>query len=106
MRDIAVFAFVRYSLFLSLQKENSKDWQEGLRALLPNINISFGTPPAHPNLQQQSGRVQQPQQFMQQPPVPQMQQQHKTISNSPPDLTWDPAIVSSGHIADRKFDSL
>ncbi|KAK3585448.1 hypothetical protein CHS0354_020169 [Potamilus streckersoni] len=24
---------------------NLKDWQEGLRALLPNINISFGAPP-------------------------------------------------------------
>lgn len=22
-----------------------KDWQDGLRALLPNINISFGAPP-------------------------------------------------------------
>ena len=22
-----------------------RDWQEGLKALLPNVNISFGTPP-------------------------------------------------------------
>ena len=40
---------------------NTKDWQDGLRALLPNINISFGNPtgqpmvpaPHTPHLQQQ-----------------------------------------------------
>ncbi|XP_061177492.1 CCR4-NOT transcription complex subunit 4-like isoform X3 [Saccostrea echinata] len=27
---------------------STKDWQDGLRALLPNINISFGAPPTNP----------------------------------------------------------
>lgn len=27
---------------------STKDWQDGLRALLPNINISFGAPPSNP----------------------------------------------------------
>merc|ERR1711981_49812 len=33
---------------LSFEKQNfqhSKDWQEGLRALLPNVNVSFGALP-------------------------------------------------------------
>lgn len=33
--------------FLSLQANDSfvwRDWQEGLKALLPNVNISFGNP--------------------------------------------------------------
>merc|ERR1719412_662612 len=33
---------------LALEKQNmqqSKDWQEGLRALLPNVNVSFGALP-------------------------------------------------------------
>jgi len=32
---------------------NMKDWQDGLRALLPNVNVSFGSNSQHPGQQQQ-----------------------------------------------------
>ena len=35
--------FIKYVLFFQNHDVfNTKDWQDGLRALLPNINISFG----------------------------------------------------------------
>ena len=37
----------------SWQQQGGKDWQEGLRALLPNINVSFGNLPTN-NYQQSS----------------------------------------------------
>lgn len=37
-------------VYLGFQNDvfSTKDWQDGLRALLPNINISFGAPPSNP----------------------------------------------------------
>ena len=42
-----------------------KDWQEGLRALLPNINISFGAGQQQQQQQQQTTTLQTQQQQMQ-----------------------------------------
>ena len=36
------------------QQIPSKDWQDGLRALLPNVNVSFGALPQHGNSNGQS----------------------------------------------------
>ncbi|XP_013404562.1 CCR4-NOT transcription complex subunit 4 isoform X2 [Lingula anatina] len=76
----------------------SKDFQDGLRALLPNINISFGAP----QQPQQTRTTQQPRPQQQQ--QQQQQQQHnnwRESSASSQDLSWlgsDPAIVTSGKI--------
>lgn len=42
------------------QHQQSKDWQDGLRALLPNVNVSFGALP-HTNGTDAGGRMFQPQ---------------------------------------------
>ncbi|XP_064634367.1 CCR4-NOT transcription complex subunit 4-like isoform X2 [Lineus longissimus] len=52
---------------------NTKDWQEGLRALLPNINISFGAPPAYPTSAPRSP-----------PHMIQPQQKANSLSEDPP----------------------
>ncbi|XP_048779946.1 CCR4-NOT transcription complex subunit 4-like isoform X2 [Ostrea edulis] len=72
-----------------VQKQNdvfsTKDWQDGLRALLPNINISFGAPPTNPTTKSNC----QPQ---------------KKWGVSTPSQSWmtnDPAILSSGSLANN-----
>lgn len=67
-----------------------KDWQEGLRALLPNINISFGAPPQPSSNSSNSSQ-------------PQQHNTHTTHKNwTPDDISWDPAILTSGAVTDRK----
>ncbi|XP_061177485.1 CCR4-NOT transcription complex subunit 4-like isoform X2 [Saccostrea echinata] len=64
---------------------STKDWQDGLRALLPNINISFGAPPTNPATKSNH----QPQ---------------KKWGVSTPSQSWmtnDPAILSSGSLANN-----
>ncbi|CAH1787022.1 unnamed protein product [Owenia fusiformis] len=75
-----------------------KDWQEGLRALLPNINISFGTPPVQ---QQQHQQQQQNNQH-----IHSMQQQKNwsNTNNISVGLN-DPAIVTSAMTPDSNHPS-
>ncbi|XP_052066668.1 CCR4-NOT transcription complex subunit 4-like isoform X1 [Mytilus californianus] len=68
----------------------NKDWQDGLRALLPNINISFGAPPPTSANSQKSS-----------------QNNHKSrrcLSKNSyfdgPRTIFDPAILSSGKYSD------
>jgi len=102
----------------------SKDWQEGLRALLPNVNVTFGALPHGPSNgtdrmyppQPQSTLMNEPhhthermqQQQQQQQQQQRQQQQHQSRSGwnsikSPHANDWtslDPAIVS-GQMADN-----
>ncbi|XP_074661021.1 uncharacterized protein LOC141913398 isoform X2 [Tubulanus polymorphus] len=92
----------------------TKNWQEGLKALFPNVNISFGTP----NYHQGSAGVNRPtpgnhrQQQQQQLPPPRHHLQHHNIQNkswpsqcrSSSAVDWmsqDPAIVTSGGITEH-----
>jgi len=62
---------------------NMKEMQDGLRAMLPNINISFGAPPHGNSNKSSSNTVTQ-------------------RSWTPDDISWDPAILTSGAVTDRK----
>lgn len=88
---------------------NTKDWQDGLRALLPNINISFGTPQTASTASNENRQI-----LSRSPQQHQQQQQHPSVITNPhqsskywaspanrPDVNWDPAIVTSGNIADN-----
>ncbi|XP_064601615.1 CCR4-NOT transcription complex subunit 4-like isoform X2 [Liolophura sinensis] len=74
---------------------NMKDWQDGLRALLPNINISFGGAP-----QQSSVPTAQ----TQKQPQTQTQKNWSCGNTQQKNTSWmanDPAIVTSGSIPDK-----
>lgn len=84
-----------------------RDWQEGLKALLPNVNISFGTPPhtsAGPSglgrgLGQSNGFAVPSQANVTHLPMHSALPSDKNWSSrSVPDLSWDPAIVNSGDV--------
>ncbi|XP_052244481.1 CCR4-NOT transcription complex subunit 4-like isoform X2 [Dreissena polymorpha] len=70
---------------------NVKDWQDGLRALLPNINISFGSPHndtrtnSHHNMTQKNN-------------TNWSSTTHRTDQSSW--MPYDPAILTSGNISD------
>ncbi|XP_013776233.1 CCR4-NOT transcription complex subunit 4-like isoform X2 [Limulus polyphemus] len=70
---------------------NMKDWQESLRSMFPNINISFG-PPTTQGLPPPNA-----------PPNPKVH--HMWNPYGPSWVTQDPAILSSGSIADCRSDS-
>ncbi|CAB4064896.1 CNOT4 [Lepeophtheirus salmonis] len=91
----------------------NKDWQDGLRALLPNISVSFGTLPTTsyhhslgpPEQQQPPNNTQH--KFPPHNERIQQQTQHRSGWNniSPNDWTvLDPAIVG-GQLADSRSDS-
>ncbi|KAK2183071.1 hypothetical protein NP493_324g01007 [Ridgeia piscesae] len=75
--------------------DSVKDWQDGLRALLPNINISFGAVPSQPSQQPMSNSptAQVPNNI--QPPKDRPGQLHQSA------LPSDPAIISSATVTDR-----
>lgn len=97
---------------------NVKDWQEGLRALFPNANISMSSgsvsassgsansrlgtyPPGLSSLSQQPGHLQS-----HQLPLQASSLGAKSWRSSVSDWTSiDPAIVSSGQITDSRSDS-
>ncbi|XP_022342404.1 CCR4-NOT transcription complex subunit 4-like isoform X2 [Crassostrea virginica] len=64
---------------------STKDWQDGLRALLPNINISFGAPPSNPATKSNH----------------QPQKKWGVSTSSQSWMTNDPAILSSGSLANN-----
>lgn len=83
-----------------------RDWQEGLKALLPNVNISFGTTPhtsagasglAH-GLGQSNGYVPSQANVTHLPIHSALPPNKNWSSRSIPDLSWDPAIVNSGDV--------
>ncbi|XP_046642953.1 uncharacterized protein LOC124328287 isoform X2 [Daphnia pulicaria] len=105
-----------------------KDWQDGLRALFPNVNISMGnggvtsSNGSSNNSSSHSGRMGafppglsglgngQPQQMHHQHHQHQMTQQPNSLAakgwrNGSDWTSLDPAIVSSGQITDSRSDS-
>lgn len=83
---------------------NWRDWQENFKALLPNVNISFGTPP-HSSFSNVGGArpLGQSNGFL--PSQTSHHGMHHTApsdkswsSRTVPDLSWDPAIINTGDV--------
>jgi CCR4-NOT transcription complex subunit 4 len=102
------------STIASHQQSNSafnlQEWQDGLKALLPNINISFGTQ-SLPSSQREFGSG--PSGLNSRPVIPMNPMQgypsvgekswcssSSLASHSMPDLSWDPAIINTGAVTE------